>query len=47
MPRPGPRTTYKYTEQFNATEVRLSELPGVAIQDITREFGIDRFLRSK
>ena len=29
MPRPGPRTTNKYSDRFKATAVRLSELPGV------------------
>jgi transposase len=31
MPRPGPRTTYKYSEHFKATAVRLSQLPGVGV----------------
>jgi hypothetical protein len=26
MPKPGPRTTYKYSDEFKATAVRLSEL---------------------
>jgi len=30
MPKPGPRTTYKYTDKFKATAVKLSQLPGVA-----------------
>ena len=30
MPRPGPRTTNKYSESFKATAVALSHLPGVA-----------------
>jgi transposase-like protein len=34
MPKPGPRTTYKYTDQFKATAVGLSRLPGVDVQDI-------------
>ena len=29
MPRPGPRTTNKYSDQFKATAVRLSELPAL------------------
>jgi transposase len=32
MPRPGPRTTNKYSDRFKATAVRLSELPGVEVQ---------------
>ena len=38
MPRPGPRTTNKYSERFKATAVKLSELPGVAVQDVAAEF---------
>jgi hypothetical protein len=34
MPRPGPRTTARYSEHFKATAVRLSQLPGVAVQDV-------------
>lgn len=32
MPRPGPRTTYRYSEEFKATAVRLSQLKGVAAE---------------
>jgi transposase-like protein len=31
MPRPGPRTIARYSEQFKATAVRLSQLPGVQV----------------
>lgn len=34
MPKPGPRKTYRYSNEFKATAVRLSELPGVAISDV-------------
>lgn len=34
MPKPGPRTTTRYSEQFKATAVRLSQLPGVQVQDV-------------
>lgn len=34
MPRPGPRTISRYSEQFKATAVRLSQLPGVRVQDV-------------
>lgn len=37
MPKPGPRTTYKYSEEFKATAVKLSRLPGVAIKDVAAE----------
>ena len=32
MPRPEPRTTYKYSDRFKATAVRLSRLPGVSVR---------------
>ncbi|MEQ9065552.1 MAG: transposase [Gimesia chilikensis] len=47
MPRPGPRTTYRYTEIFKATAVRLSELPGVAIQDVAASLYIHPFMLSR
>jgi transposase len=34
MPKPGPRTTYRYTDQFKAAAVVLSQLPGVAVSDV-------------
>jgi transposase len=47
MPRPGPRTTYKYSDQFKATAVRLSELPGVAVQDVADSLYIHPFMLSR
>ena len=38
MPRPGPRTTNKYSDRFKATAAKLSELPGVAVQDVAGLF---------
>jgi transposase len=32
--KPGPRTTRKYSEEFKASAVRLSEMEGVAVQDV-------------
>lgn len=32
MPKPGPRTISRYSEQFKATAVRLSQLPGVRVR---------------
>lgn len=40
MPKPGPRTTYKYSNEFKATAVRLSQLPGIAVQDVAESFYI-------
>ena len=34
MPKLGPRTTYKYSDHFKATAVRLSYVPGVAVRDV-------------
>jgi len=47
MPRPGPRTTYKYTNEFKATAVRLSNLPGVAVQDVAESLYIHPFMLSR
>jgi transposase len=47
MPRPGPRTTAKYSDRFKATAVRLSELPGVEIQDVAASLYIHPFMLSR
>ena len=47
MPKPGPRTTYKYSDEFKATAVRLSDLPGVAIQDVAESLYIHPFMLSR
>ena len=47
MPKPGPRTTYKYSDEFKATAVRLSELPGVAVQDVAASLYIHPFMLSR
>jgi transposase len=47
MPRPGPRTTAKYSERFKATAVRLSELAGVEVQDVARSLYIHPFMLSR
>jgi transposase len=47
MPRPGPRTTYKYSDEFKATAVKLSQLPGVAIQDVAESLYIHPFMLSR
>lgn len=47
MPKPGPRTTYRYTDRFKATAVRLSELPGVAVQDVAESLYIHPFMLSR
>ena len=47
MPKPGPRTTYKYSEEFKATAVRLSHLPGVEVQDVARTLYIHPCMLSR
>lgn len=47
MPKRGPRTTYKYSNEFKATAVRLSELPGVAVQDVAESLYIHPFMLSR
>lgn len=47
MPKPGPRTTYKYTDKFKATAVKLSELPGVASKDVAESLYIHPFMLSR
>lgn len=46
MPKPGPRTTYRYSNEFKATAVRLSELPGVAIKDVAASLCVHPFMLS-
>jgi transposase len=36
MPKPGPRTTTRYSDEFKATAVRLSELPGGSVKNRAR-----------
>jgi transposase len=47
VPRPGPRTTSKYSDRFKATAVRLSELRGVAVQDVAESLYIHPFRLSR
>ena len=47
MPKPGPRTTYKYSEEFKGTAVKLSHLPGVAIKDVAESLYIHPFMLSR
>lgn len=47
MPKPGPRTTYRYSAEFKVTAVRLSELPGVAVQDVASSLYIHPFMLSR
>ena len=46
MARSGPRRINRYTEQFKATAVKLSSLPGVLIQDVAVALDIHPFMLS-
>jgi hypothetical protein len=47
MPKPGPRTITRYSEKFRATAVRLSELPGMRVQDVAASLYIHPFMLSR
>ena len=47
MGKPGPRTTYRFSNEFKATAVRLSELPGVEVQDVAASLYIHPFMLSR
>jgi len=47
MPKPGPRTTNKYSDRFKAMAVRLSELPGVEVRDVAESLYIHPFMLSR
>jgi transposase len=47
MPKPGPRTTYKYSDEFKSTAVRLSELAGVAVHDVVASLYVHPFMLSR
>ncbi len=47
MPRPGPRTTPRYSEEFKATAVKLSQMPGVAVGDVAESLAIHPFMLSR
>jgi transposase len=47
MPKPGLRKTYKYSDEFKATAVQLSELDDVLIQDVAEALDIHPFMLSR
>lgn len=47
MPKPGPRTTKRYSDFFKATAVRLSQLPGVKVNDVAASLSIHPFMLSR
>jgi transposase len=46
MAKPGLRKVFKYSEEFKATAVALSQLEGVAVQDVANELDIHPFMLS-
>ena len=47
MARPnGPRKIYRYSTEFRATAVRLSEIPEVSVQDVAHSLDIHPFVLS-
>ena len=47
MPRSGPRTTPRYSEEFKATAVKLSQMRGVAVGDVAESLAIHPFMLSR
>lgn len=47
MPRSGPRTIRKYSDEFKLTAVRLSEQPGVRVRAVAAALAIHPFMLSK
>lgn len=47
MPKPGPRTTCRYSPEFKAAAVRLSQLPGVSVSVVAQSFYIHPFMLSR
>ena len=47
MGRPGPLTTRRYSASFKAEAVRLSQQPGVQVQDVAASLYIHPFMLSR
>jgi transposase len=48
MARPiGPRKIYRYPEEFRAMAVRLSDMPGVHVQDVAHALDVHPFVLSR
>ncbi len=47
MPRSGPRTVRRYSEEFKLTAVRLSQQPGIQVQTVASALAIHPFMLSK
>ena len=47
MPRSGPRTVHRYSDEFKLTAVRLSQQPGIQVQTVAAALEIHPFMLSK
>ena len=47
MVKSGPRKTNRYSNEFKATAVRLSDLPDILIQDVADALDIHPFMLSR
>lgn len=47
MPRPGPRTTPRYSDEFKSAAVRLSQQPGVRVCDVAQSLYIHPYMLSR
>ena len=47
MPRSGPRTVRKYSDEFKLTAVRLSQQQGIQVQTVAAALEIHPFMLSK
>ena len=47
MPRPGPRTTPRYSDNFKAAAVKLRQMRGVAVNDVAVSLCIHPFTLSR
>ena len=47
MPRSGPRTVRRYSDEFKLTAVRLSQQPGIQVKTVAAALTIHPFMLSK
>jgi transposase len=47
MPRSGPRSVRRYSDEFKLTAVRLSQQPGIQVQTVAAALAIHPFMLSK
>ena len=47
MPKPGPRTIGRYSDEFKAAAVQLSQQPGVLVSDVAQSLYIHPYMLSR